>query len=76
MLDRELEFARDRLSCPISGRLVEASTAAALLQDPQVHALVVVGSRGTGALRSAIFGSTANAVLEHAQLPVVVVPST
>ncbi len=36
---------------------------------------VVVGSRGLRGMRSRLFGSTSRALLEHAQLPIVVVKS-
>lgn len=38
------------------------------------HDLIVVGRTGESHLRSAIFGSTANRLVQHAPVPVVVVP--
>jgi nucleotide-binding universal stress UspA family protein len=38
------------------------------------HDLIVVGRTGESNLRSAIFGSTANRLVQHAPVPVVVVP--
>lgn len=46
-------------------RLLEAAAGAEML---------VVGSRGAGGFRGLLFGSTADQVVRHAQVPVVVVP--
>ena len=46
-------------------RLLEASAGAEML---------VVGSRGAGGFRGLLFGSTADQVVRHARVPVVVVP--
>jgi nucleotide-binding universal stress UspA family protein len=46
-------------------RLLEASEGAEML---------VVGSRGAGGFRGLLFGSTADQVVRHARIPVVVVP--
>lgn len=45
-----------------------------LLKAAQDADLVVVGSRGAGALSRAVLGSVSSSVLHHASLPVVVVP--
>lgn len=45
-----------------------------LLKTAQDADLVVVGSRGAGALSRAVLGSVSSSVLHHATLPVVVVP--
>jgi nucleotide-binding universal stress UspA family protein len=53
-------------------QLIEAAPAAALLDASAAADLIVVGSRGRGALRS-VFGSVARAITEAATCPVVVV---
>jgi nucleotide-binding universal stress UspA family protein len=57
-------------------RLVENAPSAALLDEAAPSDLLVVGSRGHGALRSALLGSVARAVTDAAKHPVVVVRHT
>ena len=75
-LDRALEVARARFGGTVTGRLVSGGSASTLLGMLNADDLLVVGTRGHGALFSAVFGSTTTAVLEHASAPVVVVPPT
>jgi nucleotide-binding universal stress UspA family protein len=56
-----------------TGRIVEGSATAALLQEASAADLLVVGSRGRSGLRSLVFGSVAHAMTEHAPCPTVVV---
>ena len=51
-----------------------ADTVVALAEQHQAAA-VVVGTRGRGRVKSALFGSTSRAVLHEAHCPVVVVPA-
>src|SRR6478735_7816418 len=73
VLDAEVECARQRCGCEVVGELIEGGAAAALLSVVEPTSLLVVGSRGRGALASAIFGSTTTSALEHSPVPVVVV---
>lgn len=56
--------------------LVMGTTVDVLLDEARKHdaTMVVVGSHGHGALRKLLVGSTADAVLRHADRPVLVVP--
>ena len=74
VLDRAVERARDRFASDVTGRLVEAGAATALLDTALDGDLLVIGSSGSGAIRAQFFGSTVNSVLEQAAVPVVVVP--
>lgn len=58
----------------ISGEVREGE-ASAILHDAEPAALlIVVGSHGRGALRSALLGSVSRAILHGAKRPVMVVP--
>jgi nucleotide-binding universal stress UspA family protein len=72
-LERAVESARARCGVEVSAVLVESDPVAALLDTVRDGDLLVVGSRGRGALRSRLFGSTVNSVLDAAAVPVVVV---
>lgn len=72
-LDRAVETARERCSAVVVGALVESGPVEALLDTARDGDILVLGSRGWGALRSRFFGSTANSVLDAADVPVVVV---
>jgi nucleotide-binding universal stress UspA family protein len=54
-------------------RLVEKSALDALLDEADDADLVVIGSRGRGALRSSLFGSVGHSVAQHANCPVVII---
>lgn len=56
------------------GRIIDAGPPAGALLDHAKGRLLVVGSRGQGALSRAVFGSISQQVLHHADDPVVVVP--
>lgn len=73
-LDKAIERAAERFATAPTPCLVEASAPSALLETVRDGDLLVLGSRGRGALSSAIFGSTVNTVLEQSAVPVIVVP--
>lgn len=72
-LARSIEFARERCGVTVTGSLVENSPVSALLETVRDGDLLVVGCRGRGGVRSRLFGSTANSVLDNSAVPVVVV---
>lgn len=74
VLDEALELARTVCGSTVTGELVEIGPAAGVLGSVRDGDLLVLGSRGRGAVRAGIFGSTVNSVLDAAAIPVVVLP--
>jgi nucleotide-binding universal stress UspA family protein len=72
-----LRRARDRVpgDLAVTTVLSEQPIRAALMSQiaDGVHDLVVVGSRGRGAVRAALLGSTSHYVLHHSPVPVLIV---
>jgi nucleotide-binding universal stress UspA family protein len=62
------------LTSPIECRSVAGKAADALIEASAMASLVVVGSRGRGAVSRAFLGSVSDRVSHHASAPVVVVP--
>jgi nucleotide-binding universal stress UspA family protein len=60
---------------PVSSRTAEGHPGAELVNRAEAadHDLIVMGSRGRGALRSAVLGSVSHYVLNHARVPVLIV---
>ena len=75
VLEAGVELARERANVDVEGVLVEGTPASALLSFVQDGDLLVIGTRGRSAL-AGVFGSTANAILDRANVPVVVVRDT
>jgi nucleotide-binding universal stress UspA family protein len=73
VLDDSIRLARERGAADVSDVLVEGGPAVALVGEVRDGDLLVLGSRGRGAVVAGLFGSTVNAVLERAAVPVVVV---
>jgi nucleotide-binding universal stress UspA family protein len=75
-LKASLESLGPRLtsgSLHIHARLLERSPAEALLEESKDADLVVIGSRGRGALRAALLGSVSRTVAQHASCPAAVI---
>lgn len=75
---RLVDSALDRWSArfpavPVTTEVVRRDAVGALIAGSADAALVVVGSRGLGRIRTALFGSVSSAVLEGAAGPVAVV---
>jgi len=62
------------LATTIECRSMSGSAADALIEASAMASVVVVGSRGRGALSRAVLGSVSDRVSHHASAPVVVVP--
>ena len=60
----------------VVGELAEDSAPSALLCTTRDGDLLVLGSRGRGALKAGVFGSTVNTVLDHAGVTTAVIPHT
>lgn len=60
---------------PVSGRTAAGDPGAELLRRARAadHDLIVMGSRGRGAVRSAFLGSVSHFVLNHTTVPVLIV---
>jgi nucleotide-binding universal stress UspA family protein len=73
VLDRAVESVREQFESEIDAQLVETDPVSALLATICDGDLLVLGSRGRGAVRAGLFGSTVNGVLDRSAVPVVVV---
>ncbi|MEO8265786.1 MAG: universal stress protein [Ilumatobacteraceae bacterium] len=60
-------------SVHVHAKLVERSPAEALIEESQDADLVVVGSRGRGALRASLLGSVSRTVAQHTPCTVVII---
>ena len=72
-VDRAVEAARERVGVTVTGRATNAGPVDALVDASDDADLLVVGTRGRGAVRAIVFGSVSAAVCAHARCPVVVV---
>ncbi len=72
---KELEATIGSLKVPAEPEVVDGDAGRAL-EDLSEHVdLVVAGSRGWGAGRSIVLGSTTDRLTHHAHCPVLVIPS-
>jgi nucleotide-binding universal stress UspA family protein len=60
---------------PVSSRISEGPPGPELLKRAEAanHDLIVMGSRGRGAVRSVVLGSVSHYVLNHSKVPVLIV---
>src|SRR5207342_2804929 len=73
VLNHAVELGRDICGGDVSGKLIEGSPVSAILAAVRDGDLLVLGSRGRGAWKSSLFGSTVNSVLDDANVPVAVI---
>ncbi len=75
--EAELRRARERVpdEIPVTTILTDKPIRAALIEqiDRGRHDLVVMGSRGRGAVRAALLGSVSHYILNHSPIPVLIV---
>lgn len=74
ILAEAVELA-EAAGCRVTSESVSGPTAGVLVERSQEARLVVIGSRGLGAVTSSVLGSTVSHVASHAHCPVVVVMS-
>lgn len=75
VLDGAVELARDMCGGDVNEELIEGSPGSAILASVRDGDLLVLGSRGRGAWRTGLFGSTVNNVLDEVDVPLAVVRS-
>jgi nucleotide-binding universal stress UspA family protein len=73
VLEEAVRTARDQRNGPVEGRLVRGRAASQLIEEAIDADLLVVSSRGRGAMRSLLFGSVSNEVSTRAPCPTVIV---
>lgn len=73
VLDRAVEFARERCGVTVNDVLAEGGAVTALLDAVRDGDVLVLGASGRGAVAAGLLGSTVNTVVERSAVPVVVV---
>ena len=75
LLDRELEaVSQEAAGVGVEARLVEGNAAEALTDASRDADLLVVGTKGHGALAGALLGSVSQHLAHHPPCPLVLVP--
>jgi nucleotide-binding universal stress UspA family protein len=74
VLDDAVDVARSRGDTPVSGMLLEGEAVSALLGLSRLDDFLVLGLRRRNRAVSALLGSTVDGILDHAHMPVAVVP--
>ena len=72
VLEQAVAVARDACGSDVTSELVEGGPASGLLASMHDGDFLVLGSRGRGAVRAGMFGSTVNSVLDEVAVPVAV----
>jgi nucleotide-binding universal stress UspA family protein len=72
VLDDAVHECRQRTLNAVHGELLEGSPSAALVRASRNADLVAIGSRGRSGFKTALFGSVALSVAEHAECPVAI----
>jgi nucleotide-binding universal stress UspA family protein len=74
---KEVEVAASADGVPVETVMLRGLAADEIVRfaDEREAELIVIGSRGWGAVRRLLFGSVSSGVLHHAQCPVLVVPA-
>jgi nucleotide-binding universal stress UspA family protein len=72
LLDLAIAECRARTEVVVSGLLVEGPAGPALIELSRDADLIAIGSRGRSGFKTALFGSVALTVAEHADCPVAV----
>jgi nucleotide-binding universal stress UspA family protein len=73
--DTVLAALGDARPASVTVKATEAIPAEAILEEGADADLIVLGSRGGGGFARLLLGSVSSTVVEHAQVPVTVVPS-
>jgi nucleotide-binding universal stress UspA family protein len=73
-LERELADANPDAGVTVERHVEEGLAADVIIDASKDAELIVVGTRGRGAIATLVLGSTSQAVIHHADRPVVVVP--
>lgn len=75
VLDKTMPAIRRRYpDLPIEERILSGHAGGALVDLSTRAAVIVVGARGRGGFAGMVLGSVSQALLHHAQCPVIVVP--
>jgi len=74
-LDRNVTDVFGADASKVERQVIEDLPARAILEAAESADLVVMGSRGHGALKGVLLGSVSQKVLHHASCPVVIVPT-
>ena len=75
LLDEVLQRARKEPFLELDAKIVEGSAAEILIAAAEAAELLVLGSRGRGAVAGLLLGSVSQHCVQHALSPVVILPA-